>query len=538
MGRRVARLAAAIGVLVALVAWPSLLGSAQTSTTAPSTTSTTTSTTTTSTTTAPTATTSAWDEIQDARLDSLRDRQDDTATVFNFVLVPLAIIVTVLGAGGVVGIVLSFRNEVRAGQIHDLQIAGESAQQARTEETHAVLLDASQKTLTLVNDTLELARDASDRAAKELTHRAERLLNEITEDANNVFVNSHYAPEFERKALKVLVEVPRIRNDLRDLAQRIASIEGYLEFQEIPLSASAFVVKGMDHHLRQDEDNAIKCFGRAVAAPGGTNSKVLQYALFWMGYSCNNVGRYTQAADVFHAAARHADAESPLAFDLGRMEEESRFFELAQQAFDPSADRAAIITKARHVVGRLETQRVAADAVEFTPASQAISTTVGNIHTWIARSDPSVAPDALRDAIAAYRLGGRSLWARFGLAEAERALDPDRPVDLDEYDELERAANDATKQRSEPRSQTLLHLTATTCMVRQDKSPELVSGALRALREAFRDVEGALTLYSQHWKANVSRDLFDQDDIEPLVHAVTETAPPEAPSDGTGADES
>jgi tetratricopeptide (TPR) repeat protein len=436
------------------------------------------------------------------------------------ILIPVTVLVSLLAAGGVIGITFSMRNEQRAGQLHDLQISGEASQQARAEDIHTVLLDSSQKTISLVNQTLELARESSERAEKTLSQRAERLLHEITSEATVLFVQAHYHPRFAAGSLlKVIVEEPPLRSEVLDLAQRLTSIEGYLEFQEIPLTPSAFLIKGMSYHLKQDEKRAIRDFERA-AEDKDANPKIRQFAYFWMGYACNNVGNYLQAAEVF-SHARRFEGEFGLPLELGRFEEESRFFELTRR--DLAGKEPATREEVQQLFNRLLDLANDAERAQAVSIARKIATTTGNIYTWLGRtrSEPAERNEILRKAIEMYEKGD-GIWADFGKLEAAFDIDEVGP-DRAGYAKVEELANKLTQERAEPRSLTLLYLTTAICMVRQEKSTVEVEGVMRALRKSFADVEG-VTVYSQHHKTNLRKEDFNSIDLNELELQIAKLA--------------
>jgi hypothetical protein len=375
-------------------------------------------------------------------------------------------------------------------------------------------LEASQKTLTLVNGTLELARNASDQAAKQLSQRAEKVRDEISEEATDLFVNAHYHQDFKSRLLKIVVEEPTIRGDILDLAQRLASIEGYLEFQQIKMAAPGFLVKGMAHHLRQDEARAIKFLARA-AETRDVNPKLTQFAYYWTGYACNNAGRFSQAAEVFAIARRFADEKSPLFFELMRLEEESRFFDLTRRFFDGDT---SVRAEAMKIVGRLGTHAENTIKAEVMGVAEGIATTQGNICMWLARTGADdERADRLDEAGKHFGKGGSSLWARFGRLEAERERNPQTPPATVEYADLEEIANLQSQRRAEPRSLTLLYLTTVLCMKSQNKPKSEVLTVTQLLRKAFADVDDSLTIYSQRWKTNIDKRRFESDDLGPAV---------------------
>lgn len=458
----------------------------------------------------------------------LRERIDAMYGVANLAFLPLTIVVSILGAGGVVGIVLSFRNEIRAGQAHDLLMAGESGQQARTDESHAVLIDASQRTLTLVNETLKLAHESSAQAARTMTQRAERALQELTDEANTLFTNARYHNDFDVYLLKIVVEEPQIRNDIQDIAQRLGSIEGYLEFQDLELTPAMHLVKGLDHHLRQDERRAIRALERAASTGAmETGAHLVEFARYWMGYASNNMGQFRQAAEVFSQARRLAEPGSSLYLDLARLEEESEFFEVTRHFFEAASLTDDHRRTTVRILQRLDglyadatsgnTATSETNARAATARAHAIATTQGNVCLFLARAGDIAEAERAEHY---FEHGGSDLWSRFGLLDARdaRGLRP-RKDDKAEYARLEVIAEEKTRRRAEPRSLALLYLTSAICMSRGGKAPSEVSGALRSLNKAFGDVDGALTLYSQRWKTNVSRGRFQSDDLAPLAEA-------------------
>jgi tetratricopeptide (TPR) repeat protein len=509
---------------------------------------------------APTGTSTSATENQ---IDVLRRQQDNLDRYIDLALLPLAVLTAVLGAGGAVGIVLSFRNETRSGQIHDLQVAGESAQQARTEESHAVLLDASQKTLTLVNETLELARDASERASKALSERARRLLREISEDASTLFERALYSDGFKTQFYRTVTEDAHARNEILDLSQRLASIEGYLEFQEIPLTASAFMLKGLSHHLRQDETRSIRYFDSAIDSRDATDKFIEPFAHYWMGHACSNAGQYRRAADAFNAAYRVVGTDSAEAFELARLATENTFYGVVETYLaNRTGSVVPLVEQTRQMIALVSRRAQRAKTLGRADVLESLYRTQGNMHTWLARVTDAESPEAERawsDAVDAFKLAvdareveSRHLWSRFGLQEALRAQrlhgaeknsgaartpgaaalaesEESRKI----YQELELAADELTQHRSEPRSKVLLLLAIVICMDRQDKVSDLAF-AKRQLRHAFSEVDGAITLYSERLKANVTRQQFEDEELKPL-HVLDVDDQPAPDGDGRAA---
>ena len=110
-------------------------------------------------------------------------------SLYSTLLVPVGLLITLIAGGSVIGVVATLRSERRAAQLHDLAVSFETATQQRAEQVHVSFLDASQKTLTLVNDTLALAKEASERAARTMALKAHQSLDSVDENARDVLDN-------------------------------------------------------------------------------------------------------------------------------------------------------------------------------------------------------------------------------------------------------------------------------------------------------------------------------------------------------------
>lgn len=446
------------------------------------------------------------------RLALVDERQDNFNALLNLILLPLSIFVGVVAGGGLLGIVFSFRNENRSDQLHDLYVAGQSGQQARTEEAHTILLDASQKTLNLVNDTLSLSRNASAQAEQTLNRRAQTLLGEITADAESLFLRSQYEPAFKKYLLKILVEDPRFQREIANLSQRIAAIEGYLEFQEIPLSGPAFLAKGMNHHFSQDEDRAIRLLEQA-ARDRKAHPKVTMYAYFWAGYACNNLARNIEASELFAVAARYAEEKSPVAFELGRMQLESQFFDLSRRVLateEGPADQDDT-AEVELLLDRLSALQDEAREVKSSQAVGRVSLLIGNVSLFAWRARLGVT-DALTRAEKAYKDSGEDIWSKLGRLEVKLHKHGYGALKRTELEDLLGDALEKTQKRVEPRSRTLLYLLAANSMILLGQSDD-ITGTMQLLRSELSQVDSLLTLYSLYWRTNVTRDQFEKWDL-------------------------
>jgi hypothetical protein len=447
-----------------------------------------------------------------SELDLIRQRQDDFQSFVQLMLFPISIFLGFVAAGGVLGLVFSIRNEVRAGQAHDLAIAGETAQQARSESLHSTLLDASEKTITLVNQTLELARDSTERATKTLSERAKHLVREVSEEISARIQRISTSELFETKQYKLLVEEPDNRRKLNQLADRLSRVEGYLEFQDIELEPTARFVKGMALHLNQDDNGAIAELDQA-AEGAGVNLRVRLAAYYFLGYAQNNVGDYRAATAAFDKASTRAGARDPLRIEFARMAIESRFFEFVNghyQKRDIIESVEALIADARSLSKR------AASAGRAN-----VNQLLGNMYLFLARETNR--DGAYADALDCFLLAGDGLWAKFGQVEVlDEATYLGRDHEPPDLQDLEDELVEKSATRGEPRSIALLHLAIAKCLKIREAPAEEIEARLGKVDDQLREVDSDLRVYSLWARSNVDQETFRTIDRDRLGESTDE----------------
>lgn len=463
----------------------------------------------------------------------------------------------VVGGGFVIGFVPVIRAERRSGQLHELTVQGETAAQARTEQTHSRLLESSQKTLNLVNDTLELATQSSQRATQTMTLRAQQNVQRLDADAREILrpalIGSHF---------KDLVEKPERQRDLFEAASELAAIEGYLEFQDVELTGPCLFVRGMERYIRQEPRAATKYFKSAErVATKEQDRDLTALVMFWLGYQSNNLGKFPEAADSFRRAEDFVDHGTPRHIELQRIGHETRFFALAQSLRDDRSGGperfVTYVQEAGRIAARLdELAASSAGQADFSEARQATLQTVANVHVWVARQYESAGAlaegnegsdddahgrkqheiNALRSALAAFEDAkkvnedrGRptSLWSQFGLLEARHRLGTLTPgeegyeVTAGEYQQVIAMAADQLSKREEPRSLASLNETR---MIAEARVAEITDDAAQKLQRAsnresafdatmtaLNKVDHDVFLFSQQLKVNVKWEIFEDE---------------------------
>jgi tetratricopeptide (TPR) repeat protein len=243
------------------------------------------------------------------------------------VLLPVSVLISVLALGGGLGIVFSIRDQRRVSQLHELTVAGEVSSQRRSEQSYASFLEQSQTTLSLVNDTLGLAKDATDRAAKSMVEKAQLRVDAIEERAQKLMLDVFNSREFE-----LVVENPTHRAELHAIGDEVRALEGYLSLQDIELKPYTKFVKALDQFLRDDTESALRAL--QVASQDRIVGDLQKYVEYWLGYMLTTVGEYEEAVARFEHDEIDLPERSSQRFQLERIIAETRFFHLAKPVPD------------------------------------------------------------------------------------------------------------------------------------------------------------------------------------------------------------
>lgn len=277
--------------------------------------------------------------------------------------------------------------ENRAVESHDLAIQGETAAQKRTDDSYESFLQTSQRTLGLVNDTLELAREATDRAAHMMERRATSSLNAIERRAEGLLLGI-----FERGNFREVVESAECRSSVHGLAAELSRIEGYLLLQEIQLPPYCQFVAGIHSYLEDDTERALDALRHLAQDP--THPQLQRFALYWAGDLNRDLGAYSAANHQFQLAQEHLSWESNEAFELRRIIIETEFFDIAQTVAPfppdeskPSPDARSKLEAVKHLMVQLEAlagQWWKQEHQTTATTSHDIAITRADILTWIA----------------------------------------------------------------------------------------------------------------------------------------------------------
>jgi tetratricopeptide (TPR) repeat protein len=323
-------------------------------------------------------------------LKSVHDEGHETRKVENVVLVPVALLVAILAAGGSLGVVYSVRDQRRTSQLHELTVSGEVASQRRSEQSYGSFLEQSQTTLSLVNDTLGLAKEATDRAAHSMELKAKSRVDAIEERAQKLMLDVFGEREFE-----LIVNDPTRRDELHSIAADLRSLEGYLSLQDIKLPQYTKFVKAIDQFLLDDTESAVQAL--RLASQDRVVGDLQRFIEYWLGYMLTTVGEYDEAVGRFRHDEIDLKKDDPEYFQLERIIAETEFFLIAKNNAQkeasstkesPSTDprtRFKLVTKLLDRLAKLAQQLDKSDSQSAKQhTSLEIARTRADVYEWIA----------------------------------------------------------------------------------------------------------------------------------------------------------
>jgi tetratricopeptide (TPR) repeat protein len=423
-------------------------------------------------------------------------------TLTSAIEVGLAVVGTLL-TGLLVGLaLLAWRGERRLDEAHGMAVAGERGSQARAQETHQAFLQASRDTLDLVNATLGLAKEASERATRAIEQRASVTLKGLDLRAR-ALIDSATVPSKDDRAL---VADPDHRSALRSLAQRISAFESnrLMLPPSIELTPECMFIRGLDFHLNQQFQDAFDSWA-SVAEGANTPSTLKSLAWYWIGYERNNLGEFAAARDSFEKALEFA--AGPRHYELQRLCIESRFFNRAKEP------ASALLRPLRELLTEVG-KAPPGEEIEIRKAR--ILTTLGNVCLQagrdLERQGGSQGQDIYAEAVTHFdEAKGRDKWAWVGLAQC---LHASRELARAEEIFAERVRAIAINEyitREEPRTKVLARQTELICCICVPAFKTEIRGIHSQVVEALGRVDARMTVYSQVQKRNVTKNDFRED---------------------------
>src|SRR5579885_3495973 len=233
----------------------------------------------------------------------------------------LALIVAVLT---IQSSALAWLSDRRTAASHALAIKGEEASQKRAETIHERFLDESHKTIGLVNATLQLAKDATERTTKVWEERASANLKQLDERAKSLL--SDITIERARDLVRDVAQQEKIKA----LAQDITLFESNRLFfaEKFPLTPYCRFVRGVYSHMTQDFPDAISEW-EAIRIDASSPTLLVALASYWIAVEYDSLGSFEKAISTFESTRSYV--EGVARFDIERLIIESTFSRLPDE---------------------------------------------------------------------------------------------------------------------------------------------------------------------------------------------------------------
>jgi hypothetical protein len=336
---------------------------------------------------------------QQNQINDLQNRVDELYTIVQLLLAPIAILIGILSLGGALGVVFSLRDQRRLSQFHELAVSSEISSQRRTELSYSSFLEESQKTLTLVNQTLALAREATDQAAHTMERKAAASLASIETNARDLL-----EPLLDKGDFEGIVDSAEDRSNLETIAGELRAIEGYLLLQDIDLKPYSRFVKGMAQYLANDTTGALRTLRHAAQDPSVRELQL--FAIYWDADLNIVLGRYAEADHVFRLGEENLSERSKERVEFDRMSDDAKFFILAADRVNADPlERFNAVAPLLIDLEKVSDHAHAEDSDARTRTTREVADTRGDLLSWIAyQSDRLYEPLAVEDVLDARRL--------------------------------------------------------------------------------------------------------------------------------------
>jgi tetratricopeptide (TPR) repeat protein len=454
----------------------------------------------------------------DPELERTKAQVESLRQVVQSVLVPMGVLVGVLaggallaGAAGSAGVLVLLRRERRAAAAIAAVPAVPAGPAPPAEEIRSAreILDATHRILGLVQETLQLAKDAGERATRAAGARMGARVAELEGRA--------------RAALEAAggPDASADRAPLAAIAAEAETLEPHLALADGELPAACLLATGLARSWRGDLDAGLERVRAAARRAADPELTALAHAA--TGAALLDLGRFGEAGEALRRALAAAPAGTLRHAELERRRLECALHEIADDATDDAVeglDRG---------LDRLADGLEAASA----PAAvrQQVAATRGDALAWAARraSTPDRGRALHERAVAAFRQAGQTAWARSGLLEARHALG--EPIGLEEGREVLARVDAELGAAGSPGAVATLLAVRVLVQARLDVPPAEREADYRELRHVLRDVAPAVTLASPWERRRVGRAVLEAE-ARTLAHPADERR--DAAGDGAG----
>jgi len=420
----------------------------------------------------------------------VEDNAKSIDRLYTFIIVFFTVI---FGVGTLTSIFGFIKAERRADESH----GWERSAQGREES----IFKQSQQTLTLVNETLGLAKEASARASKSLENKLKKSVKEYEKNSLKLIEESG-AFEDDRRLVRqkeTMSKIHGLGNKIKGLVNNIV----ILEDNTVELDPHCYFISGIDSHLREDYTDAIENLENAAAHKEATQ-KLKSLAYYWLGYINNNLHEFDEAARNFLKALE--SATGPRKYEIRRINLETRFFN--------NEDGKELIKEFVSLLADFDGEYQNSSTKGLKDKRVKIQNTLGNVYYQVGNETGDknyfkLAQEQFETSLKSVNPETpEHMWVSFGLAEAKYKLGETDAAAKILKEQVNSEAEKEFIRREELRTKVLAKTTQLICAVRSGAEIKNIKDSRDAVISVLGDVDNRLTIYSQFQRRNVSKDVF------------------------------
>lgn len=470
-------------------------------------------------------------------INTLKDKQENNIELINTILTVLGVFLAI-GFGS--SLIYSVRSEIKNSKLFNDYKTDRDNQEQRSNELYKMFLqdrqdekntiETTERTIALVNRTLELAVQASERSAKSLQIRLKNILEQIEKESNNLIKKCNAFDDDKNLTAKKQTqnEIHRIGNKIEGLENNLVILdqEGLDDSQMIKLTPYSKFIKGANQYLNEQFDDAISIWTELLdeEIKGADADKLKSLTYYWIGYVNNNLANFDEGNRNFQEAEKLT--KTARKYELQRMQIETRFFN-NEKPSSISKDFEKLLT----LIG---SDNQLTDAQKHSRKSKVLNT-LGNVYYSIFKEakDDNEKMEFLKKSKETFfevlniksdheiinavnemdnETKDKQKWVLFGLAESMYHIDnsENRKIAIELFEkEIIKLAETEYENREEKRTKVLAKTCQLLCSYRINPKDKDKLENLRAMIEIpLSDLNHQLTIYSQLVRKNIEYTEF------------------------------
>lgn len=491
------------------------------------------------------------------KLELVKEKSENHIQLMTFFLTIMGILLT-LGFGA--SLYITIRNENRAKEVFEMYKVDKISQDSREDEIYKMFktdktnqdkrademyklfiedrknekstLESTATTITLVRDTLQLAKDASDRSSKSLFKRLQNILDVIEKECKKIIKESEAFDDGKNLILRKFIqtEIHRVGNKIEGLENNLVILDADGE-NVLSLTPYSTFIKGADQYLKDQYEEALITWEKLTTQEiKGVDENLLCLTYYWIGYLNNNLANFKDGQVNFLKAETITTNQRK--YELRRLQIETKFFN--------NENIESIIEELNALLQKIGNDTDLQNDTKKSIKSKVLNT-LGNIYYTSSKetNDPLKKLESLNSskkcflevlnitddtniisAIAKLEKDEKNTqkWVIYGLAETMFHISENKTSAIEIFkDEVIGLAELEYENREEKRTKVLAKTCLLLCHYRIDETNKQQFEKDKMMIDILlKDLDKNLTIYSQLERKNVKYTVF-KENIKQIV---------------------